>query len=490
MNKKKLGLPSAIATGVGLILATSCLLVIGQGSAAIGPSFVISMVIALMFNVFTALSVSELNAIMPQLSGGLAQYTLVGMGPFFSVLTMVGGYIIGMTVFGSLEGTMFGRTMAMLFPDLNIPMPVYGIILMVVIMYMNCRGVDMFAKVQNFVAYSLIISLILMGLMGCLHIGKGDVVIQDRSFNASIGEIMGLVGTAFYMFVGCEFVVPLSPYVKKPERTIPGGMIGSLVVVFIMQLCCVFGFINYVPYEELGSNGSPHMLYGIAILGEFGRYWMGVVSILAVVSTANTVINSLGYLMAGMSRINMVPGIFERKNKNGAPYVSIITIGVAMTILVVMSLVASDLLNFFLKVASVFWIIVYLFLHLDVILLRFRMPKIPRSFKVPLGILIPVAGVIGDIVMIYGIDNDTSVRTQVYVACAICFLILAVYSYFWVKYVMKKPLFKPVLIKDVMAMENEKYYEYHMRGSIRALLLRRGLEEKVPQKSDVVNNEV
>lgn len=34
MEQKKLGLPSVVATGVGLIVATSCLLSIGQGTAA------------------------------------------------------------------------------------------------------------------------------------------------------------------------------------------------------------------------------------------------------------------------------------------------------------------------------------------------------------------------------------------------------------------------------------------------------------------------
>jgi len=467
MKDRRLGLPSAISTGVGLILATSCLLVIGQGTGAIGNSFVFAMIIALAFNAFTALSVSELDAMMPQLTGGLAQYTLVGMGPFVSVLTMVGGYVIGMTVFGSLEGTMFGRTMAMLFPNLPIPMPLYGIALMLVIIILNCRGVDMFAKVQNVVAYSLIISLFIMGIMGTVHLGKGEIIQQDHSFSADIGSIFGLVGTAFYMFVGCEFVVPLSPFVKKPEFTIPAGMIGSLIVVFLMQLFCVFGFTNYVSFENLATNGSPHMLYGIALLGEFGRIWMGIVSILAVISTANTVINSLGYLLSGMGRINLVPEVFSKKNKRGAPYVSIITIGVAMTILVVLSLVASDLLNFFLKVASVFWIIVYLFLHLDVIFLRFRMPKVPRNFKVPFGIVIPVLGVIGDLLMIWGIDNNPVMRGKVYIACFVTFVILGIYSFLWVKYIMKKPLFKPVPIKEVMAMENEMYYQYHERYGLK-----------------------
>ena len=46
MQEKKLGLPSIVATGVGLIIATSCLLSIGQGASAIGLPFIITMAIA------------------------------------------------------------------------------------------------------------------------------------------------------------------------------------------------------------------------------------------------------------------------------------------------------------------------------------------------------------------------------------------------------------------------------------------------------------
>ena len=77
MGEKKLGLGSVVATGVGLIVATSCLLSLGIGASAIGITFIISMTIACVLNILTALSVSELNALMPNLTGGLAQYTFV-----------------------------------------------------------------------------------------------------------------------------------------------------------------------------------------------------------------------------------------------------------------------------------------------------------------------------------------------------------------------------------------------------------------------------
>ena len=54
MQEKKLGLPSVVATGVGLIVATSCLLSLGQGSSMIGTPVIITMVIACAFNILTA----------------------------------------------------------------------------------------------------------------------------------------------------------------------------------------------------------------------------------------------------------------------------------------------------------------------------------------------------------------------------------------------------------------------------------------------------
>lgn len=91
MPEKTIGLPGAIATGVGLIVATSCLLSLGQGAGTLGISFIVAMIIACAINLVTALCLSELNALMPNLTGGLAQYTLASLGPFVTVIAMVGG---------------------------------------------------------------------------------------------------------------------------------------------------------------------------------------------------------------------------------------------------------------------------------------------------------------------------------------------------------------------------------------------------------------
>ena len=177
-GKKKLGLPSVVATGVGVIVATSCLLSLGQGAGTIGTPFILSMVLACMLNCFAAFGMAELNALMPNLTGGLAQYTLACVGPFITILIMVGGYLFGNTIVASVECAMFGNTLLEIFPHSPIPSVAYCIVVLLVLIVVNLKGVDLFAKVQNVVAYGLIGSLVILGVIGAVGAGTGKVVDQ------------------------------------------------------------------------------------------------------------------------------------------------------------------------------------------------------------------------------------------------------------------------------------------------------------------------
>lgn len=473
MSEKKLGLPSVIAAGVGLIVATSCLLSLGQGSGTLGTSFIISMIIACILNILTALSIAELNALMPNLTGGLAQYTLACMGPFVTLIAMVGGYIACNTIVASAECAMFGNTINSVLPGIGIPSSAYCIALLVVLILINLRGVDMFAKIQNFVAYGLIISLTLMGIIGIFKIGTGDVIVQEAALTSNFSDITSFCGLAFFLFIGCEYIVPISNQVKNARKNIPLGMILSLLIVCIMQIILVLGFKNYVNWSDLAGSTTPHVLYGMALLGKWGTAWMAVVSILAVTSSVNTVISALAYICAGMAKISLLPSVFMKTNKSGAPYVGILTIGGVMILVNGTGLSTSDQLSFLILTGSVFWMISYVISHINVLVLRHRLPKAPRTFKVPGGIILPILGVIGDLWMIYNIDSNPDTRMKIYKVCLIIFVVLAVYTVAWIKCVLKRPMFKAIPLEEVMAMENSLYQVYHNPKRVNELALMR-----------------
>ena len=312
MEEKKLGLPSVISTGVGLIVATSCLMSLGQGAGALGTGFIIPMILACLINICTALCMAELNAVMPNLTGGLAQYTLAGIGPFVTIVTMVGGYIVCQSIAGSVECAMFGNAINTVF-DTGIPSSVFCILLLVVLIVANLMGIDMFAKIQNFVAYGLILSLVIMGLLGIFDLGTGEKVSQTMNLATSFSDSFGLLGLAFFLFIGSEFVIPISKNVKNERKNVPLGMVLSLLIILVMQIFVVIGMGHYTKWEDLAVSASPHILYGNSLLGYIGSLWMILVSIFAVISTVNSAISFLSYMCAGMAKINLMPEFFLKK---------------------------------------------------------------------------------------------------------------------------------------------------------------------------------
>lgn len=121
-NDKKLGLGSVVSISVGLVIATSCLVSLGQGAGTIGVVFIGAMIFACLLNMTTVASLSELNALMPNTTGGLAQYTLASMGPFPTLISMVGGYLLCNILSSGVEASIFSYAMAE-----TIPLPIPSI---------------------------------------------------------------------------------------------------------------------------------------------------------------------------------------------------------------------------------------------------------------------------------------------------------------------------------------------------------------------------
>lgn len=467
MNEKEktLGLRSVISISVGLVIATSCLMSLGQGAGAIGVTFIGAMIIACLFNMTTVASLSELNALMPNTTGGLAQYTLTSMGPFPTLISMVGGYLICNIMSCGVEASIFSYAMA---TTIRLPIPslAYTLIMTVIVMIANLYGVDMFAKIQDVVAFLLIGSMLVLGFIGMVGLGTGQEVVQPYNMASDFKGVVSMVAVAFWLFIGAEYVIPVSKNVRNAKRNVPLGMMIGLALICVVQSVMVLGFHNYTPWGELMNSAAPHLLYGENLLGPAGRIWMTLVSALAVVSTQNSTVNGLSGICQGMAKMNMMPRVFAKTNRHNVPYFGVIFVSAFIFVFAALSDGSADAISFLILVGSVFWMISYILAHIDVLILRKRLPKAPRSFKVPCGPLFPLIGIVGTAYMILNISTDPAERNMIWLVTGITFLILALYSFFWIKYKMKMPVFKSVPMEKVMAMENSMYYTIRKKRGI------------------------
>ena len=462
---RTLGLRSVVSISVWLVIATSCLVSLGQGAGSIGVVFIGAMVIACLLNMTTVASLSELNALMPNTTGGLAQYTLACLGPFPTLISMVGGYLICNIMSSGVEASIFSYAMA---STIHLPIPsiLYTLVMTIVVMIANLYGVDMFAKIQDLVAFLLVGSMLIMGIIGMFGLGTGAMVQQPYSMVSSWKEVVSMVAVAFWLFIGAEYVIPVSKNVKNAKRNVPLGMMIGLALICLVQSIMVLGFHNYTPWGELEASAAPHLLYGENLLGSAGKIWMTFVAALAVVSTQNSTVNGLAGICQGMAKMNMMPRIFAKTNKHGVPFFGVIFVSVFIFVFAALSDGSSEAISFLILVGSVFWMISYIFAHLDVLILRHRLPKAPRSFKVPCGPLFPCIGIAGTVYMILNISTDPTERMMIWLVTGITFLVLGIYSFFWIRIKMKMPVFKSVPIQKVMAMENSMYYTIRKRRGL------------------------
>ena len=465
MEEKKLGLGNVVSISVGLVVATSCLVSLGEGAGTLGVTFILAMVIAMLLNMTTIASLSELNALMPNTTGGLAQYTLAALGPFPTLISMVGGYIICNTLSCGVEASIFSFSLADIIGG-NIPSIVYTLIMTVIILIANLRGVDMFAKIQDVVAFLLVGSLVVMGFIGMIGMGTGVKIEQPAVLEADFGSIASMTAVAFWLFIGAEYAIPVSKEVKNAKRNVPLGMMIGLFLIFIMQSIMVLGFHNYVEWGELADSAAPHLLYGYAVLGNAGKIWMMLVGALAVISTQNSTVNSLAVICQGMAKMNMLPKIFAKTNKHKVPWFGQVFVSVSIFIFAYVSDSSADMISFLILAGSVFWMVSYILAHVDVIVFRKRLPRAPRNFKVPCGVLFPIIGIVGTIYMILNISTDPQERLMLWLLTGCSFLILGIYSAIWIKVKMKMKVFKSVPLEKVMAMENDLYYEIRRKRGL------------------------
>ncbi|MCI2106570.1 MAG: APC family permease [Intestinimonas sp.] len=447
MKGKKLGLGSGVAVCVGLIVATSCLVSLGTGIGLAGKAFIIPLFIVMILNSFIALSFGELHRMMPGVDGGTGQYLLTSFGPVPSIVGNVSAYVITMVLASTAELAMCGVVLCQLFfPGLD--PRIISMLVLAFFFIINCFGVDVFSKVQNLVVILLIGSMALFGILGSLGLGTGTLISaaqQSAPAVSGFGPLMSLSALAFWLYIGVEFVIPVAKDMKNPKRDVLLAMMLGLVLLFVVQAVLGNAMANYVDLSVLAADpsGTPHMTFAENLFGAPGKYWMGFVTILAAVSTMNTVYVSTSKILMGMAEEGMMPKVLSKTNHHGAAVNGLILMGVLDAALLLSNIAMTSGITFVILAASCFWLVTYILIHASVLVLRHRYPNAPRNKKLTFAGIPQIVGILGNIYMIWFIaDGDT--RILIFKIFGVLFALLVVYAFVWTCGVMKAKPFKPV----------------------------------------------
>ncbi len=438
-----MGLATMMAICIGLVIVQGAMISATQGIGIGGMAFIAAMFAAFILAQFNAMSFAELSLMFPQ-EGTLATYTQKAIGHFPAIVSVFSGYVVvavlALPVEMFLVDAMLGELLPGVFPAKVVPLAILG-----VLMVTNLIGADVFAKVQNLLAFILVSALIIVGLAAITGVSEPHPTLTqsvDWSFGGVLdGSFIGLIALAMWMMVGVEFICPMVNEVEQPRKNIPRAMHLSLVMIFAIFLAFAYGASLYLNVDTLVESPIPYLDYVSAVFGQSGLMIATIMALAATCSTINTILASVPRMLHGMAMQKQAFPQLKAQNRYNAPWVGIVMMAVCTAI--PFALVDIDSLIVLVIAATTSWLLAYIVAHIDVLVLRRRLPNQERPYRTP---FFPLPQIIGIIAMGYVALNNSPSPEMTQMVYSIAGGILAVISLIgavWVKFYMKRGLFTP-----------------------------------------------
>ncbi|MHB8868582.1 MAG: APC family permease [Thermoleophilia bacterium] len=460
--KRVIGLPAGIASAVGLVVASTTLVLQGQGFGIAGPGFIVAILVALLVNLFAMFSFAELSGIVPR-AGSINHYTQAALGPFVAIVAVLASYFIVNIFAGSAEAAVPGIIFHDVFWE-GMPPRLFSAAIVLILVFTNLQGIKWFSSIQLVTAAAMILSLATLGIIGLLGLSSGEPVsgafdtFNPMGWGLSSG-IFSLVALAFWLFVGAEFVTPLAEEIKKPRVYIPLSMFLGLLIIAVAGTLYGLASLKYVPADDLAGSMTPHVDAATAMLGRTGEIWLSIASILATVTTLNTLLAALPRMFYGMAQKGQLPSILGHINKGAVPdYATYMVMLMILTPLLI-GVATKERFVTFLLASTFTWVVGYIIAHVDLIVLRYKHPEARGGFRTPLYPLPQILSLIGLIWMLFKIaPPDSGLGKDIYTIAFIFLGISIVYSALWVTLKEKKGLFQTTPIAELVEdfAEDEK----------------------------------
>ncbi|MCR8644432.1 APC family permease [Paenibacillus sp. N1-5-1-14] len=442
---RTLGFWAAYSASVGLVVSGTAMVTLGNGYGVGGPAFSVIAFFALIVILCVALSYSELAAMIPG-AGMIGEYTTPALGKLAALFAVLAGYIVLVGTDGGTNMIVGGQSIESL---TGIPWWISVIILLIALVAVNMAGVAVFGKVQTVLALGMMMLLGFIGLWGMTGIGlNSQLDIQPPFTTMTWDKQFGTLGAAIWLFIGMEFVAPLAEEVKRPGRTIPMAMIFGCLTIWLVDLFFGLGITKYIKLDELASSTIPHVAGAEAMLGKAGLVLMGIVSILAAITTCDTYLMAIPRMLYGLSKEGLLPKFFSYLHpRTRTPWYGILFVTVLISIVLIYAGLNQANISFIttmINVACATWLMSYIIAQVNVIVLRRKYPNQPRPFKTPLYPIPQVVGILACIYMIYTLYVNPVVL-QISLATIAVILIFAV---IYLKSTGQK-LFTPVPLEQV-----------------------------------------
>ncbi|MET7983770.1 MULTISPECIES: amino acid permease [unclassified Streptomyces] len=223
--------------------------------------------------------------------------------------------------------------------------------------------------------------------------------------NFGVLGIFTAASVVFFAFIGFDVVATAAEETKNPQRDMPRGILGSLVICTALYVLVSIVVTGMQKYTELSIDAPLADAFKAT-----GHPWFaGVISFGAAVGlTTVCMILLLGQtrVFFAMSRDGLLPRFFSRVHpKFRTPHRPTILLGVIIAILAGFTSLSelAELVN----IGTLFAFVV---VAIGVVILRHTRPDLPRSFRTPLVPWVPILSVLASLWLMLNLPAETWLR--------------------------------------------------------------------------------
>jgi APA family basic amino acid/polyamine antiporter len=414
--------------GVGAIIGTGIFVLTGVAAATqAGPAVVLSFIVSGIACAFAALCYAELSSSVGG-SGSAYGYSYAAFGEL--VAWIIGWDLIleyGVSVAAVANGWSgyFNNALTAIgigLPDVltkgpdaggYINIPAVGIIL--ILMGLLIVGVKESARLNAAMVFVKLLTITVFIGVALFNINPDNWTpfmpfgwFSHTADGKTVGVLAG-ASLVFFAYVGFDAVSTAVEESKNPQRDAPIGIIGSLIFCTVIYII-VSGLLTLiVPYTEL--NVSSPVAHALQIIGV---NWASALVATGVITGLTTVMLVLYYgltrILFSMANDGLLPKIFSHVDaKRHTPVRNTVICGVVMAIM------AGVLpLGTLAELVNIGTLVAFVLVCVGVIVLRKTQPDLPRPFKMPFGVVLPVLGVLSCGALIMFLPYVTHIRFVVW----------------------------------------------------------------------------
>lgn len=421
-----------LALGVGTIVSASIFTLPGEVAAMhTGPAVAISFLLAAVVAGLVAFAYAEMSAAMP-FAGSAYSWINVVFGEFFGWIAgwaLLAEYFIALAFVGSGLSANFRALIAPL--GLKLPaslsnafgtdggiVDLVSVVVIALVAALISRGVSRAARVENVLVVLKVFAVLLFIVVGLTALHAANYVPfipkYHETTNGPFGGWQGIyagVSMIFLSYIGFDSIAANSAEAINPQKTMPRGILGSLVIAVVLFVAVSLVLVGMLPYSKYANSAEP---VGLALRAAGHGGVATVVQTIAVVGMFTALI---GMSMAGsrliysFGRDGMLPKWLGKLDKSNRPNRAL------WTLTIVGILIGAFFPFAFLsQLISAGTLIAFMFVSIGIYPLRRREGKDINdpAFKVPLYPVLPALGFLASLMVFLGLDYQAKLYAGIW----------------------------------------------------------------------------